>query len=178
MAKFAMDDDGTTLTIRIGSFQWSNLPVIIFLIVWLGGWTMGEVFALTTLFGGDTPWFVNGFLLFWLVMWTIGGGFAMLSLLKLIGGSERIEIGRGLLKISRSFILFSRSRQFDVFRITGLRLDPQKQNRLNPFNNGAFRFDYDMKEIRFGAGLSDADKKQVWNRILQQGEIKERNLLQ
>jgi len=47
--------------------------VVAFLIFWLCGWAMGEVFALGALFSGGTPWPVKLFLLVWVVFWTIGG---------------------------------------------------------------------------------------------------------
>jgi hypothetical protein len=51
-------------------------PVALFLTVWLGGWTMGEVFAARQLLFGSEPWFAKGFLLFWLTGWTVGGAVA------------------------------------------------------------------------------------------------------
>lgn len=60
-------------------------PVALFLMVWLGGWTMGEVHAVKQLFTGGTPWFAKGFLLFWLTGWTVGGALAWVFFLGTCG---------------------------------------------------------------------------------------------
>jgi hypothetical protein len=51
----------------------SRYLTALFMLVWLGGWAMGEYFAASIVFGGN----VNPFLVFWLIAWTIGGVFAM-----------------------------------------------------------------------------------------------------
>lgn len=75
---------------------WMKLPMGLFLCLWLCGWAVGEVFAITILaagmFGGgqilNAPGgggvFVTGFLLLWLTMWTIGGATAIWTLVNLV----------------------------------------------------------------------------------------------
>lgn len=164
MDKVDIRDDGTTLDIRVGVFQTRNLPTILFLCFWLCGWSFGEFFVLLQIFG-DTHWTTKAFLLVWLTFWTIGGSAVILSVIRMVGGGEQIEVGRGLMRISRSYVFFRQTKTYDIFRIHDLRMDTLKQYRLNPFNNGLFRFDYDGKEIRFGAGLKGPDQAKIWQHL-------------
>jgi hypothetical protein len=80
-----------------------------FLIFWLCGWAVGEVFAATALFIKDTPMFARLFLLAWLGGWTVGGIMAMRQCHALIKGpqpdilvfnAESLEIRHGQLPFS------------------------------------------------------------------------------
>lgn len=51
----------------------------LFLLFWLGGWTIGFWSALSTLLSGKA----SAFLIFWLAGWTIGGGLAALTMFRL-----------------------------------------------------------------------------------------------
>jgi hypothetical protein len=51
----------------------------LFLLFWLGGWTIGFWSALSKILSGNA----SAFLIFWLAGWTVGGGFAALTLFRL-----------------------------------------------------------------------------------------------
>ncbi|HEX8249719.1 MAG TPA: hypothetical protein VF599_16190 [Pyrinomonadaceae bacterium] len=51
----------------------SRYLIALFMLGWLGGWAMGEYFALMQVLSGNP----NLFILFWLIAWTAGGVFAM-----------------------------------------------------------------------------------------------------
>lgn len=91
-----------------------------FLMVWLCGWLVGEIFVLTVLIvglwalltgspppGKNAPLeimptlAVGGFLLIWLTFWTIGGLGAMRELLRLLWAEDCIELGRDGLVLTR-----------------------------------------------------------------------------
>ena len=56
-----------------------NWFTILFMGVWLGGWSMGEMSAINTLFvSNDGLGSGNYFMMFWLFGWTIGGSGSML----------------------------------------------------------------------------------------------------
>jgi hypothetical protein len=64
----------------------------LFLLFWLGMWTMGFRDAATKVFSGNA----GGFLVFWLGGWTIGGIFAALTLYRILRPSvpESLELKR------------------------------------------------------------------------------------
>jgi len=90
---------GSSLRIEIPSRK--NWFIIFFLGVWLGGWVMGESFALGALFLSDTPLFANGFIFVWLIAWTTGGFFAISFFLwQLVG--KVITVDRRILTFTNS----------------------------------------------------------------------------
>lgn len=51
----------------------SRYFTLLFMLVWLGGWAVGEFFVVSMVLSGNA----NLFMIFWLAGWTIGGVFAM-----------------------------------------------------------------------------------------------------
>jgi hypothetical protein len=49
----------------------------LFVLAWLGGWTVGFVSVVRTLSSGGTPSGAYAFLVFWLAAWTLGGVWAV-----------------------------------------------------------------------------------------------------
>ena len=73
----------------------------VFLLVWLCGWLVGEVFAAGALLAPGTPLPVRGFLLFWLTFWTFGGVAAIGAFLNGLGGAAVLEVDHDELTISK-----------------------------------------------------------------------------
>jgi len=80
--------------------SWSKYFVVIFLLAWLGGWTMGEYSVAKKVLNGDS----NPFEIFWLIGWTVGGMFAIANIYfmvrpsrpeKLIFDSYALQFKRG-----------------------------------------------------------------------------------
>ena len=138
---------GTKLIIRSGN----PTPVTFFLAFWLIGWAFGEVFVLASIFARDTPWMVRLFLLVWVSIWTSGGLAVIMGFLQQIGSRQVIEIGRGLLKIEKSYVVLKLERRYDIFNIQNFHVVPT-QNKGSKFVFGAsdFQFSYKGKKVSFG----------------------------
>lgn len=83
--------------------------VPLFLLLWLGGWCMGEVSAIHEVISGKGGLFI----IFWLCGWTLGGIFAAFSLYKMAFGtsSEKLVLKQdGLLYDSGNGFVFDPSR--------------------------------------------------------------------
>ncbi len=80
-------------------------PLALFFLVWLGGWTAGEVSAAKSLYGiikGATQWaalFPAAFLVVWLTGWTIGGIFAWGIFLFSLNGREVVTLAGDKLRV-------------------------------------------------------------------------------
>lgn len=94
--------------------------VILFMMVWMIGWFFGEIFAITKIFGSDTPLFANAFLLVWLTGWTLGGLFALYTISWLLFGQELISAENGLLTIQRSIKGIGRKKVYDIKSIKNI----------------------------------------------------------
>ena len=77
---------------------------------WMGGWVMGETFAIGTVFRSDTPLFANAFILFCLIDWAFGGALVVYTILWQLIGYEKIPIERGVLKIDKSVLGIGRKK--------------------------------------------------------------------
>lgn len=106
-----IEDTYSGVTITIPAKR--NYFIMLFMMAWLGGWVMGEGFALRTLFG-DTPDGVDTFVLFWLCGWTIGGGFVISILVWMLIGKEVITIDRGVLSISKKGYLLGKTKSYSI----------------------------------------------------------------
>src|SRR4051812_28316241 len=82
-----------------------NWFVLLFLVVWLGGWIMGESFATEDLTQSNNN-IPDHFLYVWLCGWTIGGIVVIRMVLWVLFGKEIIEAGKGQLSISKKMALF------------------------------------------------------------------------
>jgi hypothetical protein len=177
MPNVKINELAAELDIRIGRLNRSDIPVIIFLVIWLAGWTLGELFALFSLFAPSTWWPIRIFFLIWVIPWSIGGGYAILSLVKLMGGYERVEAGRGILSITRSYLFFRLTKRYDIFKISALRKLNKSPDKFAVFNKGMIQFRYEDREIRFGERLTPAGKDEVLRALKAHKDFSERNFL-
>ena len=149
-----IEQDFNTLKIKIPSKK--NWFIIIFMSVWMGGWVMGETFAIGTVFRSDTPLFANAFILFWLIGWTSGGALVVYTILWQLIGREKITIERGVLKIDKSVLGIGRKKSYDIKSIKNLDINltqdigflGRNHNRnILSMKAGKIKFDYGMKTI-------------------------------
>lgn len=172
-------------------YAWPNASrgggfVVAFLIVWLVGWGVGEIFAVGTLLGGAGPGGgMNFFMLIWLTGWTIGGAYCMV-LVYLYLRRQRpafLELGRGEIIYEtgtrkpdmrfnerrndfRSVFAGIRSKQYriPVRECRNLKLERVGEDlRLS--------VDHDSERIVIGASLGEPDKE--WLHGLLAGVIRE-----
>jgi hypothetical protein len=174
--------NGSALTIQIPSRK--NWFIIIFLGVWLGGWVMGESFALGSLFLSDVPLFANGFILVWLTAWTIGGFFAITIFFWQLVGKEVIAIDNQILTISKYIFHFHRGKNYDIKYINNLEINSQTMNYMfgaNYANNffgmtgGSLKFDYGMKTIKFAGSIDEAEARMILENFKQNPNFSEKN---
>jgi hypothetical protein len=164
------EDDGTTLTFSIPAKR--NLFILAFLSFWLCGWAFGEIMVPLGLFTAKSP--ADGLFAFvWFCGWTIGGGFAIYIWLWMVRGREIIRISPTALAIKRDIFGASRTKSYDISKVTRLRCAPAT---YNPFDwhrslafwgigGGIIAFDYGYSTIRIGSGLGEAEAKHILRRI-------------
>lgn len=157
---------GNTLEVKIPTKK--NWPVIIFLTAWMGGWVMGEIFAISTLFFGSTPLLANAFLLFWLTGWTVGGLFFISVLLWMVAGKEIIKIENGIIEIGREVFSLKRSKKYHIHEVRHLciNISPENdllglgyQKSLFGLKGGILKFDYGMKTLQFANNIDEAEAR-------------------
>jgi hypothetical protein len=139
--------------------------LLIFLLVWLSGWAMGEVSVVSQLMKlGKVDWSM----VFWLTGWTCGGMFASAAWLWLAFGREVVTLRSGELSVRREALGLGRSKEYDLAYVKNLRVSrvpsasSSPTGRLQfPLKGGLVAFDYGAKTIRFGGSLDEAEAAQV-----------------
>lgn len=147
-----------------------NWFAMLFLLAWLGGWTIGETNVAGQLLnaGDRTP---TGFLLFWLAGWTLGGLFVFATVLWQLAGRE-ILTANSLALIHRIEVFgVGVNRSYGASDIKNLRATEYiasstwSQRRMLPplfgFGHGLIAFDYGARTIRIGSSLEEAEAKSL-----------------
>ena len=151
-----------------------HLAVLLFLGVWLVGWLMGEVTAVSQLFS-RRPGGAEGILLIWLIFWTLGGGFAAYIWLWMLVGKERILMGTSMLHVKRDVLGLGRTRTYELYRIRNLRVAPQPTGprdtgaalKFAGLAGGLIAFEHEGKTIRFGAAIAETEGRMIVDRMKQ-----------
>ncbi len=126
-----------------------SMALVLFLIVWLGGWAAGERFALLEMWqsGFRLP---GLFLLVWIIPWTIGGLAVMWLVLWQLLGTERLFFTAGALVREMSVLGFVRRRVVMAADIRSIAVD----NAGNDFAGlGTIKVETTGKRMRIGSGL-------------------------
>lgn len=165
-----------------------NWFIIIFMGAWLGGWFMGEAFAIGALTGlfGDNP--AGLFILFWLVAWTAGGFFALRTFLWMIAGKELLLFERGHLTIDKKGALLVKSRTYDLRELKNIRISDngsgngvwgyQQNSFISLGTNGTIKFDYGLKTVRIADGIDEAEAKFIIEKLKEKRILDENNYAQ
>ncbi|RYZ16228.1 MAG: hypothetical protein EOO16_26180 [Chitinophagaceae bacterium] len=169
-----LQDKFTDLQIIIPAKRnWFHL---IFIGCWLGGWLMGELFAIgavTGLLGGNPA---GLFILFWLGAWTVGGYFALRTFLWNLKGKEIITVGQGQLTIDKEGALLFKPKVYDLKEVKHLRVQDDsdgfgglfgaRRNDLSANQTGGMiRFDYGLQTVKFGIGLDEAEARFITDKL-------------
>ena len=130
-----------------------SIPIILFLLVWLAGWSVGEFFALSEIFNGSVgP--EDLFLLVWVTAWTVGGVFAWSAVLWNLFGSERLFVTGGGLVREVGFWFFRPRRVYPLAQVSNLRRNEKSgDGGHSVFSKGRILFDAEGKTRSFGIGL-------------------------
>lgn len=166
-----------------------NWFLIIFLGAWLGGWTIGESFAIGTLIGFSDYdlGFANLFMLFWLCGWTVAGFFVVKTLVWYLAGKEIITFGQGQFSIAKQGLLLSKPKIYDLKYVKKLRAKKDTnfyysfwgvRNNLGAMNpsNGTLQFDYGMKTVKFANDIDEAEAYYIIDKLKGKRLITEENL--
>lgn len=127
------------------------VPVILFLLLWLGGWSAGEYFALNEILSGgmsEADWF----LIFWVTFWTIGGLAAWSFLLWQLFGVEQLFITGGAVVHEIGLWRLLRRRVYPLDRVSGFQLSSKPTARNS--TNRAITFKAGSETAGFGIGMS------------------------
>jgi hypothetical protein len=142
--------------------QWFAL---LFLPVWLTGWTIGGGAAILALFTE-----FQLFLLVWLIGWAAGWLFAAGTIAWMLAGAETIRVTGGDLEIAHRIAGLSRRwlyRGGEVRRLRAAEASawPMRGGLqvplLPPFGGGALRFDYGARTIHVAPSLDAAEARLI-----------------
>lgn len=149
-----------------------NWFVVLFILLWLAGWVIGEFSVAHELQHPheDAP---IGFLALWITGWTVGGCFAVATLAWLIAGRERVTIAGDEFAVRRETCGLGWTRRYELRNVKNLRVvdapvDNGPFGMRDPygFRSGPFVFDYGPRSVRFGVGLDVAEANAVLARVL------------
>ena len=145
-----------------------NWLLLLFLIAWLGGWTIGGISAFTAV---TKPSAHQAFMGFWLIGWAVGEICVLAVVLWQLAGLEELSIVHGNLIQRVSIAGLGRNREFSGTEIRNLRVSRpllsawiDERSFVPPtFGSGygAIAFDYGAKTYRIGAGLDEAEARQI-----------------
>jgi hypothetical protein len=135
-----------------------QMPVIVFLLLWLGGWSAGEYFALYEIFSGGGMSEGGMFLIVWVTFWTLGGIAAWWIVLWQMFGVEQLFITSGAVVREVGLWRLRRRRVYPLHRVSGFKL-ASGPRMGGPFTNGAIAFTAEGTERRFGIGMSDKEAR-------------------
>lgn len=171
-ARLEQDLDGAVRIVIPAKREW---PMLLFLMFWLGGWTVGGVTVIGALVTGTEPG-SEVFSLFWLGAWALGWLFAASVLGWALLGREIVEISGDALSVSRVAGPYRRTRLFQRDHVKRVRTEPYEGALRSMFNvraswrhgvemwglgGGAIVFDYGARTHRFGSKLDDAESRQL-----------------
>jgi hypothetical protein len=146
-----------------------NLFLMLFLPVWLCGWTFGGVAALYTLSQG-----FQLFLLVWLCGWALGEAFVIATLGWMLTGKEVLRVAGSDLEIGYRMLGFTRRKLYRGSAIRDLAsCDPPPLLRYNQpslplltgTKTGSVRFTYGARTIYAAQGLDQPEGRLIVERL-------------
>ena len=145
--------------------EWGS---IVFLPVWLVGWTFGGIMAMKWVLhpGPSTP---RAFISLWLLGWALGEVWATYQWLWTAFGNEVVQIREGGLTIKRDILGRGRSRSFPIGTVSNLRASgffPSSSYWDNylaqmKLGGGTVGFDSQGQTRRFGIQLTEPEAQHV-----------------
>ena len=171
-ATIADEPEGLRITIPARRYWYA----IVFLALWSVGWFFAEKATLFQVFDPETAPPGKAFLTLWLLLWTAAGAFVIYTWLWIVSGREVLLFDATSLTISRETALFARARNFDADNVRDLRtaptmgpcslMDARSTFVLWGLTGGHIAFDYGAKTYSFGAGVDEAEAKQIVKQIV------------
>src|SRR5271166_3018211 len=134
---------------------------LLFMLGWLGAWTVGGIAAGTSLFHH-----FNFFILFWMFAWVFGEVFVGYTVFYAIGGRQIILASPDALTIKTEIFGLGPARSFLVSEMKNLRFEPRAILGRGQRASG-IAFDYGAKTVMFGDGLDEKEATALVARIRQ-----------
>lgn len=158
-----------------------SLFVIGFLAFWICGWGVAEFMVAKQVVTGDAPPDGELFMLAWLGVWTLGGGVAIYAWLWQVMGKEIVLVRGQTFRTRRDVGGFGFDKEYDLVQMRDLRVGPIVLSPVNVSSSlqlwgvggGVISFDCGARTYRFGAGLDEAEAKQIVVAITQRYRIPE-----
>ena len=143
-----------------------NWFVLLFLPIWLTGWTAGGIAAISALFI-DFHWF----LLLWLCGWVFGWVYAALALAGQLWGAETIDASHGDLTIRDRIWPFVKTRRYRASDIRNLQAatKPKEYPGMREFRiaywtprkSGAVSFDYGSETVYCATEVDPPEGREI-----------------
>jgi hypothetical protein len=131
-----------------------QMPVIVFLLLWLGGWSFGEYFALYEIFSGGMSE-GRSFLIFWVTFWTLGGLAAWWFVLWQMFGVEQLFITSGAVVHEIGLWRFRRRSVYPLSSVRDFALSSSSTSKNS--RTRAINFKVDGKSRGFGVAMSKTE---------------------
>ena len=133
------------------------------------------------LLNGDAPPGGEVFMLTWLGVWTVGGVFAIYAWLWQMMGKEILTVQGHSFTTRRNIGEFGFDKEYDLVQMRDVRVghlganpfDFSSSLQLWGVGGGAIAFEHGARTYRFGAGLDEAEAKQIVTAIKQRHRIPE-----
>jgi hypothetical protein len=155
-----------------------NIFIIVFLLIWLGGWFFGETSVIGELLTGKSD-SAGIFMLIWLCGWTLGGAIVLGIVAWNLAGKEVITFSNNSLKIEKKVgslgfnreYLLSEIHDFRVLENCGGAFFGSRSGDPWGFLGGTIAFDYGMNTVRFGLGIDPAEANYLLEQLTERGLI-------
>jgi hypothetical protein len=134
---------------------------ILFMLGWLGAWTVGGIAAGTSLLHR-----FNFFILFWMCAWACGEVLVGFTVLYAIGGRQIVLVNLDALTIRTEVFGLGPARSYLVSEMKNLRFQPPAIVNRGQRASG-IAFDYGAKTVMFGSGLDEKEATDLVARIRQ-----------
>ena len=113
------------------------------------------------------------FLIFWLIMWSVGGVFGLFGWLWNVAGKEILHINKESIIYIRSLLNLEYKQEYAAEYIKDISVKHtasgifDKRGTLEAWGlaGGPIAFDYGSKTIRVGAGIDEAEAKEIVEQI-------------
>jgi hypothetical protein len=162
------EPDGIVITYQ----QPIVLVTVLFLIIWIAGWLVGERFAFQlVLHTYDVAPAPAAFIALWLTFWTLAGIAVIVNLLWRIAGSETVALRGGDLSIRRATLGIPTSiKHYAVAEISGLRnfVRSDMDGDGEVVRSNCVSFTYRAKPVMFFAGIDPTDGQNVCDQLASQ----------
>ncbi len=172
------------------TYSWQNgragilqYPVAIFMLFWLGGWTVGGFMAAKELlFGEKMPLFGKLFILFWLGAWAFGEAAVIYALYGIFKPRlpAKLQLSPGVIEYQTGTLpcnffdqtayrqFGKRPKLFEGFRNKIYKFKPSENNLKLEYAGERQRltFDIGVERVEIGQALSEPEREWLYNILM------------